>query len=106
VALPSISDRGTASLLGVTVAQGKGWAVGTSTTGGAINRQPLLFRLGARAGTLEPTPAEHGQLDAVATVSGEIWAVGSRIATGEPYGLRGRHGHWEPQTTPTAPVPP
>ncbi|OLF16185.1 hypothetical protein BU204_17570 [Actinophytocola xanthii] len=66
------------------------WAVGSSTTGGAVNRRPLAFRLGTRTGTLEPTPAEHGQLDGVAVVRGEVWAVGHRFADAAPYGLRRR----------------
>jgi hypothetical protein len=103
VTLPSVAERGTARLLGVTTVRGRAWAVGSSTTGGAVNRRPLAFRLDEKSGSLEPLPAEHGQLDAVTTVRSEVWAVGYRIATSEPYGLRLRAGRWEPLPLPTEP---
>jgi hypothetical protein len=106
IALPSTADRGTAKLLAVTAHDGEAWAVGESTTGGALNRRPLAFHLRPRGSSLEPTPAERGQLNAVTTVGGEVWAVGYQYdadAVPHGYGLRRGAAGWQPLPTPVGP---
>jgi hypothetical protein len=103
VKLPSTASRGTANLLAVTACAGKAWAVGESTTGGAVNRKPLAFELDTPAGSLESTPDEQGQLNAVTCAGDELWAVGYRYdADRHPagYGLRLGPQGWQPLSTP------
>jgi hypothetical protein len=97
---------GLARLTAVTVADGQVWAVGESTTGGALNRRPLAFRSIARGAVLERTPDEQGQLNAVTTRGREVWSGYQYDGEGVPHSYalrRGADGRWVRAAAPEAP---
>jgi hypothetical protein len=106
IALPSTAGLGLARVQALTVSDGQVWAVGESTTGGALNRKPLVFRLTPWGAAIERTPDERGQLNAVTTVGRDAWAVGYQYdeAGGtHAYALRrGIDGRWRRAAVPDA----
>ncbi|GAB2780640.1 hypothetical protein [Amycolatopsis magusensis] len=95
VALPSTTGLGMTRVGAITVAHGQVWVVGSSTTGGAVNRKPLALRVDRRGAVIERTPDEQGQLNGVTVVGHEVWAVGYQYDdAGKPhsYALRREPG--------------
>ncbi|MEU5264007.1 hypothetical protein [Amycolatopsis sp. NPDC021455] len=106
IALPSTAGLGQARVQALTVSDGQVRAVGDSTTDGALNRKPLVFRLTPWGAVIERTPDERGQLNAVTTVGREVWAVGyqyDEAGDTHAYALRrGIDGQWRRAAVPDA----